>query len=117
MIDFSGIRNIYIANHKVDFRKSYDGLLAEAYQMGLDPIAGDMILYVGRCKRKLKILFCDKNGIWVLSKRFHKGGFKRYFKFVEDPSQSEISQAELGMFVAGLQFEVKDRIAHWPNSA
>ena len=117
MIDFSKVQNVYIASHRVDFRKSFDGLLAEAYQMGLDPVAGDMVLFVGRCKRKLKILFCDKNGIWVLSKRFHRGGFKKQFRFLEDPGQSEITQAELGMFVAGLQFDLTSKVDDWPKRA
>lgn len=51
--------------------------------MGLDPIAGDLIMFIRRCRRKLKIIYLDHNGIWVLAKRFHKGGYKQKWSFLD----------------------------------
>jgi hypothetical protein len=35
------IRRVLIAEYRTDFRKRFDGLLAEAYRLGADPYAGD----------------------------------------------------------------------------
>ena len=102
MIDCWGVSRILVAKHKVDFRKSFDGLLGEAYNMGLDPLAGDLVVFVGRCRNKIKLLFCDDDGIWVLSKRFHKGFGRRKFGFLESKYQhQEIDRETLRKFLGG----------------
>ncbi len=72
MIDRSRINRFYVAMYKVDFRKSFDGLLAETFSMGLDPLAGDLIIFPHRNGYKIKVLLCDDTGMWVLSKRFYE---------------------------------------------
>jgi len=42
------IRRVLYAQHRVDFRKRFDGLLAEAYALGADPYAGDCVLFLKR---------------------------------------------------------------------
>ena len=42
------VRRIFLAMYKVDMRKGHDGLLAEAFKMGLDPYMGDLVIFVGR---------------------------------------------------------------------
>jgi hypothetical protein len=39
---------VFLAKHKVDFRKGPDGLLGEAYLLGADPYQGDCVLFVKR---------------------------------------------------------------------
>ncbi len=69
MLPPAKLRFIHLAMHRVDFRRSHDGLLAEAYKMGLDPFAGDVVLFIGRCRRRMKLLFADNTGLWVDAKR------------------------------------------------
>ena len=38
-------RRYWLAYHRVDFRKSFEGMLAEAYYLDLDPFAGDVVLF------------------------------------------------------------------------
>jgi hypothetical protein len=38
-------QRIWLARHRVDFRKAHNGLLAEAYKMNLDPFNGDVIIF------------------------------------------------------------------------
>jgi hypothetical protein len=40
------IRRVFLARHRVDFRRRFDGLLAEAFQLGVDPYDGDCVLFV-----------------------------------------------------------------------
>lgn len=104
------VRQIYIASHRVDFRKSYDGLLAECYHLGLDPFQGDAVLFIGRCRRRMKLLFGDQTGLWLASKRFNDESLKTSFKFLSDPSVEEVSMAELQMFFEGTKYRIEKRL-------
>lgn len=111
MLPSPKLKNVYVAYHKVDFRKQHDGLLGECYRLGLNPIAGDVVLFVGRCRRKMKLLFADDTGIWVAFKRFNKECMKTSFRFLDDPSVKEISQAELSMFFEGCRYKIERRVS------
>ena len=111
MLPPAKLRFVYVALHRVDFRKSHDGLLAEAYQMGLDPFAGDVVLFVGRCRRRMKLLFADDSGLWLAFKRFSAGSMKTKFQFLTDPKVNKISVGELQMFFEGLAYTVDKRLS------
>lgn len=110
MLPPAKLRFIHLAMHKVDFRKSHDGLLAEAYRMGLDPYAGDVVLFVGRCRRRMKLLFADESGLWLAFKRFNEKTMKTKFRFLQDPQVNQISSAELQMFFEGNAYTVDKRL-------
>ena len=83
-----------------------DGLLAECYRMGLDPFSGAVVLFVGRCRQKLKLLFADDSGLWVGYKRFNAHTLQTKFRFLHDPSVQQISTAELQMFFEGSYYTI-----------
>lgn len=105
------LKHVYVAYHKVDFRKQHDGLLGECYHLGLDPFAGDVVLFIGRCRRKMKLLFADSTGVWVAYKRFNKQCMKTHFRFLDNPGVNEISQAELSMFFEGCRYKIERRLS------
>lgn len=110
MLPTLGVRAVYVASHRVDFRRSYDGLLAECYNLGVDPFGGDMVLFVGRNRRRIKILFADASGLWLASKRFSDGAMKTRFKFLNDPLVTEITTGELQMFCEGSAYQIDRRL-------
>ena len=110
MLPPAKIRFVHLAMHRVDFRKAHDGLLAECYQMGLDPFQGDVVLFVGRCRRRMKLLFADDSGLWLAFKKFNSHQMKTKFKFLSDPQVSKISQGELQMFFEGSAYTIEGRI-------
>lgn len=110
MLPPAKIRFVHIAMHRVDFRKSHDGLLAECYAVGLDPFAGDVVLFVGRCRRRMKLLFADDSGLWLCFKRFNAKTLKTRFRFLSDPQVNCISMAELQMFFEGSAYTVDRRL-------
>ena len=110
MLPPAKLRFIHVAMHRVDFRKSHDGLLSEAYAMGLNPFAGDVILFVGRCRRRMKLLFADDSGLWLAFKRFNSEAMKTKFRFLVDPQVNQISMAELQMFFEGNAYTVDRRL-------
>lgn len=106
----ANVQHVYVASHRVDFRKSYDGLLAECYHLGLNPFNGDAVLFIGRCRRRMKLLFGDQTGLWLASKRFNDESLKTSFKFLLDPSVEEVSMAELQMFIEGTKYRIEKRL-------
>jgi len=59
MISMTGIRSIWLAGYLIDFRKGHWSLLAEAYSLRLKPLEGDALVFIGRDRRKMKIIHSD----------------------------------------------------------
>jgi hypothetical protein len=110
MLPPAKLRFIHVAMHRVDFRKGHDGLLAECYNMGLDPFAGDVVLFVSRCRRRMKLIFADNSGLWIAFKRFNAATMKTKFRFLSDPQVNRLSMAELQMFFEGSAYTVDRRL-------
>ena len=102
---------IWLANHRVDFRKQHCGLLAEAYKMNLDPYLGDVVIFIGRSKRMIKVLYADATGTWVSAKKFTMEAMKTKFKFACDPNCQMITQAELAMLTEGSAYTLGKKVA------
>ena len=92
MITIAKIRAMWLARYRVDFRKGHWSLLAEAYLLGLDPLQGDLILFISRDKRKLKLLYIDGTGIWVSHKLFFNASMKSIVDFKEAPTKATITK-------------------------
>lgn len=107
------VKRIWIANYRVDFRKSFDGLTAEAYKMGLNILEGDAILFVSKNKRRIKVLFSDQSGMWVCNKRFHDEKMKTRIDFLDDPNCTKISEGELMLLMEGSSFTVHKKVNPW----
>ena len=76
MLSFSSAVRIYLAVDPVDMRKSFDGLYAvAANHLKENPMEGGLFVFSNRRRNRLKILFWDGTGLWVLAKRLEKGGF------------------------------------------
>lgn len=103
-------QKIWLAKHKVDFRRGFQGLLAEAYRMGLDPFRGDLIIFVGRNRRRLKILYSDDSGLWISAKLFTSESMKTHFQFLIDPQCEAITDAELMMLIEGSRYTLERKV-------
>lgn len=106
IFSFGKVQRIFIAEFKINMQKGHDGLLAEAYKMGLNPWAGDLILFPGVCYKRIKILFADKNGLWVGYKKFTDVKIKTQLRFLEKYSFKEVTQAELNLLLEGINFSI-----------
>jgi len=102
---------VWLAQHRVDFRKQHCGLLAEAYKMGLDPFAGDIIIFVGRTRRMLKVLYSDPTGLFVTAKLFTLETMKTKFKFLTESIAKDITMAELSLLIEGSRYTIEKRVA------
>lgn len=76
MLSWLGHGRIFLAAGATDMRKSFNGLsgLVRSRLSG-DPLSGDLFVFCNRSKNRLKILFFDSTGLWVLAKRLERGTF------------------------------------------
>ena len=117
MTTLTNYKRILVAEYFVDFRKSYDGLLAEARKNNSDPFLGDVLVFLSRCRRKIKVLYADKTGLWLSGKRFTADRVKTKLKFLLDPSVKEITIAELSMLLEGNEHSLTKRAKEWEMSS
>ena len=62
----------------VDMRKGFDGLSALVeQQLGGQLLKGDVFLFVGKSRRRAKVLYFDGTGLVLLTKRLFQGRFAR----------------------------------------
>lgn len=60
----------------VDMRKSFDGLSAlAAHRLGGDPLDGTLFVFINRRATQVKVLYFDRSGYCVWSKRLEAGRF------------------------------------------
>ena len=76
MLSFSGSLKVLVALEACDLRKGFNGLHAlAAERLGEDPCQGALFVFSNRRHTRIKILYWDGTGLWVLSKRLEQGTF------------------------------------------
>ncbi|MEQ2009945.1 MAG: IS66 family insertion sequence element accessory protein TnpB [Limisphaerales bacterium] len=76
MLSFTGGLKVFVALEPVDLRKSFsglEGLVSE--RLGADLRQGALFIFTNRRHSRLKILYWDGSGLWLLIKRVEKGTF------------------------------------------
>jgi hypothetical protein len=107
------VRRVLLARHRVDFRKRFDGLLAEAFQLGADPYDGDCVLFVKKDHTQLRAIVGDGVGLYLICRRFEGGCLRNLAAFAQQPCAAEISTAELSLLLEGASFTVHQRAPIW----
>lgn len=103
------IRRVFMAQHRVDFRKQLNGLLGEAYGLGAQPYDGDCVVFVKKDHTQLRALVGDAVGLYLLTRRFEGGRLRSLLSFAETPSANAITTAELSLLLEGATFTVHRR--------
>ena len=70
-------------------------LTTELVAMGHEVTAGDLFVFVGKGRRRAKVLWFDGTGLCLLAKRLEKG------RFVALWEKSELTSSELTLFLEG----------------
>jgi transposase len=89
----------WVCAEPIDMRKSIDGLAAlVAPLLGMDALSGQVFVFVGKRRNKVKLLVWDRHGFWCLYKRLERGRFT-------DPrriASGGIAMAELTAWLEGI---------------
>ena len=107
------IHRVFVAEHRVDFRKGLDGLLGESYLLGADPYAGDCVMFVKRDHKQLRALLGDRIGLYLVTRRFEGGRVRVLQRFAQQPTGRAISTGELSLLLEGARFTVHKRAPAW----
>ncbi|MBV1877645.1 MAG: IS66 family insertion sequence element accessory protein TnpB [Pseudomonadales bacterium] len=67
---------VWLCTTPTDMRKSYDGLSGLAkHQLQQDPLSGQLFVFINRRQTQVKILYFDRSGYCIWSKRLVQGQF------------------------------------------
>lgn len=105
MLAFPAAIKIYVAVQPLDMRKQFNGLWAAAQErLGEDPRSGAVFCFINKERTRLKLLYWDGTGVWVLAKRLEKG---RFSWAAADDERKKISLAPeaLSMLVGGIDLK------------
>ena len=76
MLSFSGSLKVMLALDPCDMRKGFNGLHALVTErLAEDPRAGTLFVFTNRRHTRVKVLYWDGTGLWVMTKRLEKGTF------------------------------------------
>ncbi len=109
------IRRMFVARAVVDMRKSFDSLITLVqHQLGQDPHGGDAFVFVGRDRRRMKVLLWDRDGFWVLTKRLERGAFALPFATLSCAAREvqEVDHATWALLLAGITMLAAKRSRH-----
>jgi transposase len=76
MLSFSGSLKVFVALEPCDMRKGFNGLQALVSQaLAEDFRSGALFVFSNKHHTRLKILYWDGTGLWLMTKRLEKGTF------------------------------------------
>lgn len=106
-------RRLVVAQHHVDFRKQWNGLLAECHRMGFDPYAGDCVVFVKKDRTQLRAFFGDGAGLFCVARRFDAGRLKLPWLLQEAGPGQSVTPTEVAMLLEGATCTVERRVKAW----
>ena len=111
MLSFGPNVKIFLAAGTTDMRKSFDALAGAARSvLSQDPFSGHVFAFCGRRHDRIKVLFWDGSGFWLLSKRLARGTFA-WPNLTSGQKCIELRAEELAALLAGMDL----RRAAWRN--
>jgi len=76
MLNLTGTLRVYLAVEPADLRKSFSGLYAMTVSVLEErPESGGVFVFSNRRRDRIKLLYWDGTGLWVMTKRLEKGTF------------------------------------------
>jgi transposase len=104
---------VYAYARPVDMRKSFDTLAVLVKTgLGREVLSGDVFVFVGKTRRRAKVLYWDGTGLCLFAKRLEKGRFAAPW---ERRAEGALrwTMSELSLFLEGS--ELVGRIALSPE--
>jgi transposase len=89
---------VFMYDAPCDMRRSFNTLsLVVQHEMKRDMLDGDLFLFVGKDRKRAKVLYFDGTGLCLFAKRLSSGQFPAPWKM----SQKQLTLSELALFVEG----------------
>jgi transposase len=118
MIHLPASVRVYLCLTPCDMRKSFDGLAALVREyLELDAFAGHLFVFTSRRRDRVKILYWDRDGFAVWSKRLEEGTYAAPFAESAGERRQEITAQELGALLSGIDLTQATRRKRYRRSA
>ena len=76
MLSFSGSLKVFVCLEPIDMRKGFEGLHeAVCDRLKEEVRSGGLFVFTNRRRTRLKILYFDGTGLWLMTKRLEQGTF------------------------------------------
>jgi transposase len=106
MLSFSGSLKIWVALEPCDMRKGFEGLAELAQgKLGGDLKSGVLFVFGNKRRNRLKILYWDGSGVWVMTKRLEEGTFSWPKAVEEGQSRLVLRPEALAMLTDGIELK------------
>jgi transposase len=105
MFALTAAQRFFLFSQPVDMRKSFDalsGIVTGA--MSKDALSGDVYIFIGKSRDKIKLLVWEKSGFVLYYKRLESGSFH----LPKQPDGS-LSYSELCLLIEGVEVQVTHR--------
>ncbi len=105
---------VFVATQPIDGRKGADSLMAIVRDvLGHDPMSGHLYVFFSRRCDRVRIVYWDRNGIAMWSKRLERGRFRPAFGADGRLVASAVESAELGLVLEGIDLAGARRRPRW----
>jgi transposase len=76
MLSFTGSLKVFVALDPIDIRKGFEGLSGlVSEKLKADVRDGAIFAFTNKRRTRLKVLYWDQTGLWLMTKRLEKGTF------------------------------------------
>jgi transposase len=101
---------VYLCTAPCDMRRSFDGLHAMVTNaMQLDALGGHLFVFSNKRRDRIKILYWDRDGFAIWSKRLEEGTYAMPFDDNANSARREITAQELGAILSGIDLSIAKR--------
>ena len=114
MLSLPSSVRIFIARGATDLRKSFDSLAALVCNaMNEDPQSGHLFVFLNRRRNRVKILWWDRFGYFLLCKRLEHGQFRVFDQAQGSKAAYEIHSSDLTLLLDGIDLRrARRRLSH-----
>lgn len=103
MLSFTGSLKVWVCLEVVDMRKGFEGLSALVAEHFTEPLTGGALFVFGNRRRnRLKILYFDGTGLWLMTKRLEQGTFSWPRAVEAKQAVLRLTPEALGMLTDGI---------------
>lgn len=117
MIHLPASVRVYLCLTPCDMRRSFDGLHALVREyLELDAFGGHLFVFASRRRDRIKILYWDRDGFALWSKRLEEGTYGVPFGDSGEERRREITSHELTALLSGIDLERTTRRKRYRRS-
>ena len=114
MLGFPPSVRTFVVTHLVDGRKGADSLMTIVRDLlAHDPFSGHFYVFFTRRCDGVRIVYWDRTGIALWSKRLEKGRFHPAFSDGDRLSASAVESAEVALILEGIDLAGARRRPRW----